>query len=125
MLALVALIGVGLGAVGGFADTVVPETHAGFGWFQRCGVVVGALLVFIGALLRTDLVALAGLGLFGAALGIDWLGADGHAPGVGWKQQIALALCVVCLIIAVVGRLRLPRVPGRAAEAAPSPLVRT
>ena len=123
--ALVALVGVGLGTVGGFADALVPEVHAGFGWFQRCGVVAGALLVFLGALLHTDLIALGGLALFATALGIDWLGADGHAPGVGWKQQIALALCVVCLLVAVFGRLRLPRVPPRRREAAPSPLART
>jgi hypothetical protein len=110
---LVGVIGVVLGTVGVFGDAFVPEGHAGFGWYQRAGVLLGAVLVFVGILLRADLIALGGLLLFGGALCADWVGLT-RAPGVGWKQQTLLGVSAACVVIAVLGRYAAARANLRA-----------
>ena len=100
---IIALLGVALGVLGAFGDLILPNFHAGFGWYQRCGVVVGVLLGLLGVLMRIDVLALGGAGLFIVSLGADWLGLR-HSPGVGWKQQLVLALAVVCMLLALLRR---------------------
>src|SRR5262249_25480995 len=61
--------------------------QSGFGWHQQMAVVVGALLILIGALLRIDVIGLIGaLSLVLAACG-DFIGMGGP-PGVPWTQCI-------------------------------------
>ena len=110
---LVGVIGVVLGTVGVFGDAFVPEGHAGFGWYQRAGVLLGALFVFVGILLRADLIALGGLLLFGGSLCADWVGLT-RAPGIGWKQQALLGVSAACVVIALLGRCAAVRANFRA-----------
>jgi hypothetical protein len=112
---LVALAGIVVGVVGVFGELLVPEGHAGFGWYQRCGVALGAVFMLVGTLMRADLIALTGAFLFGAALCADWLGIT-RAPGVGWKQQILLGICGVCVFAGLLGRV-LARHPKSRADA--------
>jgi len=99
---MVGLVGLLLGVLGVFGDAVLPGYHAGFGWYQRAGVLVGALLVFVGMLVRAEVVALGGMFLFLGALGADWFGT--RAPGIGWKQQAILGASAACLLVALIGR---------------------
>ena len=103
--ALIALVGVAIGVLGVLGDTLTLESHAGFGWFQRLGVFVGALIVFVATLLRADLIALGGIFIVMGSLCADWFGLA-RAPGIGWKQQALLACSGACLMLALLGRIR-------------------
>ncbi|MEW6249150.1 MAG: hypothetical protein AB1716_00760 [Planctomycetota bacterium] len=96
------LIAVGLGSVSLVADALIPNSVPGFGWIQRAGVAAGALLVVVGTFMRVDVIALAGIFLFGSALAKDWFD---PTPGFGWKQQLVLAASAACLVYGVGGRL--------------------
>jgi hypothetical protein len=102
---LVALAGLALCAVGLFGDFLIPAAHAGFGWHQQLGVFAGALLLVVGLLLRTEVIALGGAFLLAASLGADWFGLT-RGPGIGWKQQVMLAVGVLCLLAAGITRRR-------------------
>ena len=100
---LVGLAGLVLCFVGLFGDYLVPPAHPGFGWHQQVGAVTGALLLVIGLVLRMEVIALGGAYLLGASLGADWFGLT-HGPGIGWKQQVMVALGAVGLLAAGVTR---------------------
>lgn len=108
---LVGLAGVVLGTVGVFGDAFILESNTGFGTYQQGGVVLGALLVFIGAVLRADVVALGGAFVFVGALTADWFGMA-RRPGIGSKQQIVLAMSLACVSYGVLGRFARPLVAG-------------
>jgi len=88
---LVGLAGLVLCVVGLFGDYLVPPAHAGFGWHQQAGAAAGALILVIGLVLRMDVVALGGAFLLGASLCADWFGLT-RGPGIGWKQQVMIAI---------------------------------
>lgn len=100
---LIGLGGVLLGIIGIFADVFVPHANQGFGLFQHIGVALGTLLVFIGMLLRIDIVMLGGMFIFVAALCADWFGLA-RVPGIGHNQRIVLYCSAGCIVIALLGR---------------------
>lgn len=94
--ALGALCGAALLGLGLFGDLLVPERHSGFGLYQQTGVVLAAVVVLVGVLLRAGPLAVAGLFLLGGAIGADWFGLV-SGPGVGWKQQLMIASGLVLI----------------------------
>jgi len=75
-------------------DYLSISGRGGFGWRQITGTEVGILVVIIGLLGGRILLATSGLFLLVLSLGADVLNL-GHAPGLGWRKQTALALAGV------------------------------
>jgi hypothetical protein len=67
-----------------------------FGWRQITGTELGILIIVIGLVAGRGLLATSGLFLLVLSLGADVLNL-GHAPGLGWRKQTALALASVLL----------------------------
>lgn len=93
---LFGVAGVIFALAGMFADLLGFSSQAGFGWYQGVGVAAGGLIIFLGAILRADIVALFGTLVFIGALCIDVFGVT-RAPGVGVEQQWLLILAALCL----------------------------
>ena len=111
--ALIGLAGVVFGMVGVFADALIPEGHAGFGWYQRTGVALAVVIALVGMLMRADVVMLGGLFLFVAALCADWIG-GARTPGIGSKQEALLAIGTACVACALIARFARPFLRTRA-----------
>jgi hypothetical protein len=77
-------------------DRLSISGHAGFGWRQITGTEAGILILIVGFLAGRRLIGMAGLFLLVVSVGADVLQL-GHAPGLGWRKQTALALA--CLLI--------------------------
>lgn len=90
--------GVVLGTIAVAADSLGLQGHSGFGWVQRTGMVLGALIFGMAALLRVDLVAMLGLAGFSLSLIAD-VARIGESAGMGWKQQL-LGLAAALLLTA-------------------------
>jgi len=71
--------------LGATFDQLGVHGSGGFGWMQQMAVSVAGLFVVLGALLRVDVVAVAGTILMGCAALADVFGQAG-TPGVGWRQ---------------------------------------
>jgi hypothetical protein len=71
------------------ADHLSISGRSGFGWRQVTGAEVGFLCVVLGLLLQRAFLGTAGLFLLVLSLLADLL-ALGHAPGPGWRTQVAL-----------------------------------
>jgi len=97
---LIIAVGVLFAVLGVSFDLFGMKGAAGFGWKQQGGVVVGVLLVVLGALLRADVLAIGGAVLFGAAALADVYGTLG-SPGVGWKQRLAVAAGVLLILMGI------------------------
>ncbi len=78
-------------------DRLAISGHPGFGWRQIAGAEVGILIFILGFLAWRGFIGIGGLFLLILSLGADVLRL-GHAPGLGWRKQTALALA--CLLIA-------------------------
>jgi hypothetical protein len=102
---MVGVAGLVCGLIAVLVDSVPLRAQAGFGVYQGAGVLIGALAVVVGALSRTDLVAVAGTFVFGGAVFADWLG-ETRAVGVGWKQQLLFVVAVTCIALALLMYLR-------------------
>ncbi len=76
----------------------------GFGWRQALGLLLGAALVSIGAVLRTDVVAVFGTLVFALAALSDLFGFQ-SAEGLGWKQRLAIVIGVSLTALGLVMRL--------------------
>ncbi len=100
---VLALAGLASAVVGLLGDLLIPEARVGFGWYQRSGVLIGALILFVGLLVRAEVVAVGGALLLGAAAGADWFGLT-RGPGMGWKQQALLAAGAGCAGLALAAR---------------------
>lgn len=85
------LAGILLMLLGGFGDMFHLRTHKGFGLYQQFGVAIGLFMIVLAALLRVDVFAIIGLAVLGLASGGDIIVVTSSA-GLGWKQQLALAL---------------------------------
>lgn len=94
--ALGVLCGAALLGLGLFGDLLVPDRHAGFGLYQQTGVVLAAIVVLVGVLLRVGPLAVAGVFFLGGAIGADWFGLV-SGPGIGWKQQLMVAAGVALI----------------------------
>jgi membrane protein implicated in regulation of membrane protease activity len=77
-------------------DHLSISGRGGFGWRQITGTEVGILIIVIGLLAGRGLLATSGLFLLILSLGADVLNL-GHAPGLGWRKQTALALASLLL----------------------------
>ena len=77
-------------------DRLAISGHSGFGWRQITGAEVGLLCLVVGLLVGRGAVGIAGLFLLVLSLGADVLHV-GHAPGLGWRSQMALALASLLL----------------------------
>ena len=70
--------------------------RTGFGWWQITGVEAGMLSLILGLIVGQGLLGMAGLFLLVLSLGADFLQV-GHAPGLGWRNQTALAIASLLL----------------------------
>jgi hypothetical protein len=70
-------------------DLFGVQTNAGFGLKQQAGLLVGALVVTLGAVLRIDILAVSGAILLGLA-GLADLCEEVGTPGLGWQQGGAI-----------------------------------
>jgi hypothetical protein len=77
-------------------DSLAISGRPGFGWRQITGTEVGFLCIVLGLLVGRGLLGMTGLVLLLVSLGADLLRL-GHAPGMGWRKQTALALASVLL----------------------------
>lgn len=80
----------------------------GFGWKQIAGTEVGLLVVALGAFLRRGFPTLAGALLVVVSLGADYL-RIGHAPGLGWRKQGAIAVAIACVLLGLFLQRRFTR----------------
>lgn len=73
-------------------------THPGIGFLQTVGFAVSVCCIVFGAMLRIDLLAIAGGMLLALTIGADLVILD-RTPGFGWKQSVFMvgAGCVVVL----------------------------
>jgi hypothetical protein len=83
--------GVLLMVVSLLADTLGINGSPGFGWFQQSAVILGGVLLLLGAVSRADIVAVIGTLLLLAGLLADVAGRMG-SPGFGWRQALALVV---------------------------------
>lgn len=88
--AAVVATGVIVGAGGALADHFGIGGSSGFGMAQSIGVVVGAVCILVGALLRVDMIGILGGILFITSIVADLLSIGGRS-GFGWKQTAAVA----------------------------------
>jgi hypothetical protein len=77
-------------------DRLSISGRPGFGWRQITGAEVGLLSLVLGLLAGRGLLGMAGLFMLVLSLGADLLHL-GHAPGLGWRKQTALALASLLL----------------------------
>ena len=77
-------------------DRLSISGRSGFGWRQITGAEVGFLCIVLGLLTARGLLGMTGLFLLVLSLGADLLRL-GHAPGLGWRKQTALALASLFL----------------------------
>lgn len=106
-------VGALIGILALAADYLQIAGKSGFGWKQMAGAEVGALALTLGAFLRVGFLTVGGLVLVALSLGADYIGV-GHSPGLGWKQQIALPLSVICVVVGLFWQ-------RREAQKAPAP----
>jgi hypothetical protein len=106
------------------SDFAGVGTHAGFGWKQIAILIIGALMVMIGALLRIDVIGLLGTAAALLALGADLLGVSGSA-GFGWKQTVGLAAGFMLIGLgAIIRRLRRKADPNAFDSRLPGAMIR-
>ena len=101
------LAGVLLALIGLLADEFDHRGSHGFGQYQVIAVVAGALFVMIGALLRANALAVVGVILFGLGALADAFGRVG-TPGIGWRQQMTIAVGLLLLCLGLYLRKRTP-----------------
>lgn len=98
----VILIGVGLFvfAVSALADVLQFGTSEGFGWRQKTGLALAAMLVLTGSLFGVLMLVVTGVFIGGVTLLADFF-AFGSNPGFGIHQMIGSAIGVVILAVGV------------------------
>lgn len=99
LFAVAGIIGAAVGMFGDSLSMVAPMT---FGWSQGLAIAAGGLIIFVGALLRADFIALAGTLLFIGGLCADWFAAPN--AGFGIKQQGILAVSATLLAMPLFAR---------------------
>jgi hypothetical protein len=102
------IFGALLAVVGAFGALVGVSGHEGFGWYQRLGVGVGALVAICGALLRVELLALSGAIVAGLSAGVDFVSTQGSQSG----EWLAFGLSCVGLFSMLAGLLVARRAVG-------------
>ena len=102
---LLMVAGVLLAAIVAAADYLGAGGSPGLGLHQLSGLVVGAVLVFSGALCRVEVMLILGILVFTLAACADLLGLAG-AEGIGWKQQSGFLMAAVMVALGVICRRR-------------------
>jgi hypothetical protein len=83
--------GLALGLLVFTADRLGLSGRAGFGWRQLTGLELGFLVLALGVLTRRLALRVIGVCVLVLSLGADFFSL-GHAPGLGWREQIALVI---------------------------------
>jgi len=83
------------------ADDLGISGRKGFGWRQAAGGEAGALVLVVGALLRSGWLTIGGLVLMVLSLGADELHVGDH-QGMGWRAQAALAVAAVSVLAGLI-----------------------
>ncbi len=102
---LMILAGLLIATVAVLGDYIGIRGSGAMGWYQVAGLVIGALFVVLGAMLRADVIALFGTIVFGLAVCVDLFGLSAM-PGIGWKQGLAIVVGVALMVVGVVLRFR-------------------
>lgn len=89
--ALLVVVGLMVLIISVGADFFAFGRGTGFGWKQMAGVVCGAVLLFVGTILRAESVAVVGLIMAGITFLADYLG-FGSTPGFGGQQLVGTIL---------------------------------
>jgi hypothetical protein len=100
-----------------FADSLGIRGRHGFGWRQVAGSEAGALVLVLGAFLRSGWLTVSGLALLVLSLGADQLRV-GRTPGMGWREQLALLLGGAAVALGLLWQRRLR---ARARREPPAP----
>lgn len=95
--AVLAVMGVLVLIISIFADRLGFGRSPGFDWKQEAGVVLAALLLLTGALIRVPTLSVCGLLAGGVTILADRIG-FGDSPGFGWQQVAGSVLGVVLLV---------------------------
>jgi hypothetical protein len=106
LLALLALV----------ADELGIRGKHGFGWRQIAGGEAGALVLVLGAFLRSGWLTISGVALLILSLGADHLRV-GRTPGTGWRELLALAVGIAAVGIGLFWQRRLRSIVPRADRA--------
>ena len=106
LLALLALV----------ADELGIRGRHGFGWRQMAGGEAGALVLVLGAFLRSGWLTISGLALLILSLCADHLRV-GRTPGTGWRELLALAVGIAAVGIGLFWQRRLRSMLPRADRA--------
>ena len=93
-------------------DRLSISGGTGFGWRQITGTELGMLTVILGLLVGRGLLGMAGLFLLVLSLAADLLHV-GHAPGMGWRNQTALALAILLITGGMLFQRALKKLDGR------------
>ncbi|MEE9293586.1 MAG: LPXTG cell wall anchor domain-containing protein [Phycisphaerae bacterium] len=80
------------------ADFLPLGGEEGFGWRQRQGVVIGGILVLLGAIVRARAILLIGIMMTVLSMLADWL-AFGRAEGFGSQQMLGSAMGVAVVAL--------------------------
>lgn len=110
------LFGILLAVVGAAGALFGVSGHEGFGWYQRLGVGVGALVAICGGLLRVELLALTGAIVAGLSAGIDFVSTHGSQSG----EWLSFGLSCVGLFFMLAGLLVARRAGGPTRHGGPA-----
>lgn len=102
---LVCIAGVTIALLGATADLLSLWPSMGFGWLQRTALITGAIVTFLGVLIRVDVVAVGGALTVGIALCFDWV-SIAPVPGIGWKQKSVLIGAALLLVVGIAAELK-------------------
>lgn len=99
------LTGAGIIAFALSSDWLLPSGIGGFGAYQFGGLLLGIFIAFLGAVLRSEIIALAGVAAgLGSALA-DVLDLH-HNAGFGWRQAAAALLGLLIVVLGLLVRAR-------------------
>ncbi len=91
--ALISIVGVFLAIIAVTLD-LLPTGNPGFGWYQKLGVVVGGVMLLLGALLHVDVMVI------GSVIGVVFILSADQATAddaSAWRMQLLLAGAAACL----------------------------
>lgn len=109
---LMILAGTLLGVLGLAADYLGIHGNPGFGWYKQSALLSGSLLVCLGCFWRIDAFGVIGILVFLLAASANLLGLAGRS-GFGFKQQLAIALGLLLVVIGAIIRRRSGRHAAR------------
>lgn len=98
---LLILAGLVLGMLGVVGDHIGVGEAPGFGFKQEIAAAIGAFLVGLGALLRADVIAVAGTIVFALAACADIVGIAGSSQGFVSQTESVAGVCVLIAGLAV------------------------